>query len=54
MMFFALNKAKNGPKRPYNSPKRAKMHKKKAKNRVLGPKKKVFFLSGIGGYPPPP
>ena len=30
-----------------------KMHKK-AKNRVFGPKKKVFFLSGIGGYPPPP
>ena len=31
-----------------------KMHKKKAKNRVFGPKKKVFFLSGIGGYPLPP
>ena len=31
-----------------------KMHKKKAKNRVFGPKKKVFFLSGIGGYPHPP
>ena len=30
-----------------------KMQKKKAKNRVFGPKKKVFFLSGIGGYPPP-
>ena len=30
-----------------------KMHKKKAKNRVFGPKKKVFFLSGIGGVPPP-
>ena len=30
-----------------------KMHKKKAKNRVFGPKKKVFFLSGIWGYPPP-
>ena len=30
-----------------------KMHKKKAKNRVFGPKKKVFFLSGKGGYPPP-
>ena len=30
-----------------------KMHKKKAKNRVFGPKKKVFFLSGIRGYPPP-
>ena len=23
MMFFVLNKVKNGPKRPYNSPKRA-------------------------------
>ena len=31
-----------------------KMHKKKAKNRVFGSKKKVFFLSGIGGYTPPP
>ena len=31
-----------------------KMHKKKAKNRVFGPKKKVFFLSGIGGTPTPP
>ena len=30
-----------------------KMHKKKGKNRVFGPKKKVFFLSGIGGTPPP-
>ena len=30
-----------------------KMYEKKAKNRVFGPKKKVFFLSGIGGYPPP-
>ena len=30
-----------------------KVYKKKAKNRVFGPKKKVFFLSGIGGYPPP-
>ena len=29
-----------------------KMHKK-GKNRVFGPKKKVFFLSGKGGYPPP-
>ena len=26
---------------------------KKARNRVFGPKKKVFFLSGKGGYPPP-
>ena len=24
-----------------------KVHKKKAKNRVFGPKKKVFFLGGI-------
>ena len=24
MMFFSLNKVKNGPKRPYNGPKRAK------------------------------
>ena len=52
MMFFSLNKVKNGPKRPYNVPKRAKNALKKAKNRVFGPKKKVFFLSGIGGTPP--
>ena len=30
-----------------------KMHKKKARNTVFGPKKKVFFLSGKGGPPPP-
>ena len=54
MMFFSLNKVKNGPKRPYNGPKRAKNALKKAKNRVFGPKKKVFILSGIGGYPPLP
>ena len=24
MMFFSLNKVKNGPKRPYNGPKRVK------------------------------
>merc|ERR1712173_394243 len=54
MMFFSLNKVKNGPKRPYNGPKRAKNAYKRAKNRVFGPKKKVFFLSGIGGDPPPP
>ena len=42
MMFFALNKVKNGPKRPYNSPKRVKNALKKAKNRVFGPKKPAF------------
>ena len=31
-----------------------KMIKKKAKNRVFGEKKKVFFLSGIRGDPPLP
>ena len=33
-----------------------KMHEKKAKNKVFGPKNLLFsgiFLSGIGGYPPP-
>ena len=30
-----------------------KMHKKKAKNRVFGPKKKVFSLAELGGTPPP-
>ena len=43
-----------GQKWPYNGPKRAKNALKKAKNRVFGPKKKVFFLSGIAGYPLPP
>ena len=76
-MFSALNKVKNGPKRPYNGPKGLKMHKKKAKKKFLDlkrrffslaelggtptppltekqcEKKKVFFLNGIGGYPPP-
>ena len=36
---FGLNKVKNGPKRPYDRPKRAKNVWKKAKNRVFGPKK---------------
>ena len=78
MMFFSLNKVKNGPKKPYNGPKRAKMHKKRQKIEFLDlnrrffslaelggtpplpltenhcEKKKVFFLSGKGGYPPPP
>ena len=30
-----------------------KMHKKKAKNTVFGPKKKVFSLAELGGIPPP-
>ena len=42
MMFFALNKVKNGPKRPYNSPIRANDASKKAKNRVFGPKIPAF------------
>ena len=43
MMFFSLNKVKNGPNRPYIGPKRAKNALKKAKNRVFGPKKKDEF-----------
>ena len=35
MMFFSLNKVKNGPKRPYNGPKRAKIS-------VFWPKIAVF------------
>ena len=34
-----------------------KMHEKKAKNRVFAPKKPALsgiFLSGVGGYSPPP
>ena len=42
MMFFSLNKVKNGPKRPCHIPKGLKMHEKKAKNRVFGPKKPAF------------
>ena len=42
MMFFSLNKVKNGPKRPYNGPKRARNARKKAKNRVFGPTKPAF------------
>ena len=32
---FALNKVKNGPKRPYNSPKGLKMHEKGKKIEFL-------------------
>ena len=57
MMFFALNKVKNGPKRPYNGPKRAKNAlKKRQKIEFFDLKKMLFsgiFLSGIGGCPPP-
>ena len=44
MMFFVLNKVKNGPKRPYYRPKRAKNVKnvKRQKNGVLGPKIPAF------------
>ena len=31
LMFFAINKVENGPKRPYNRPKRAKMYEKRQK-----------------------
>ena len=50
MMFFALNKVKNGPKRPYNGPKRAKNAWEKAKIEFLDLKNLLFggiFLSGI-------
>ena len=42
MMFFSLNKVKNGPKRPYNEPKRAKNIWKRANIRVFGPKILAF------------
>ena len=42
MMFFALNKAKNGPKGHIIVQKGLKMHEKRAKNRVFGPKKTAF------------
>ena len=67
MFFFALNKAKNGPKRPYNSKKkRLKMHEKRQTKREFLDLKNLLFsgiflngqslcskmLSGKGGYPP--
>ena len=43
MFFFALNKAKNGPKRPYNSKKkRLKMHEKRQKIELLDLKKPAY------------
>ena len=39
---FVLNEVKNGPKRPYNTPKRAKNVWEKAKNGVFGPKMPAF------------
>ena len=49
---FVLNKVKNGPKRPYNEPKRAKNIWKGQTLEFLGLKYLLFnekFLSGIGG-----
>ena len=45
MMFFSLNKVKNGPKRPYNGPKRAKNALKRQKIEFLDLKNLLF--SGI-------
>ena len=53
MMFFSLNKVKNGPNRPYNGPKRAKMHKKGQKIEFLDLKRRFFSLAELGGTPPP-
>ena len=39
---FVLNRVKNGQKRPYNRPKRAKNVVKKGQNRGFGPKIPVF------------
>ena len=53
MMFFSLNKVKNGPKRSYNGPNRAKNALKRQKIEFLDLKNLLFggiFLSGIGGY----
>ena len=37
---------------PKNGPKRAKTAYERAKNRVFGLEKKVFFLTQLGGNPP--
>ena len=53
MIFFALNYVKNGPKGPYNGPKRAKNAWKRQKIEFSNLKYLLFsgmFLSGIGGY----
>ena len=42
MMFWLLDKDENGPKRPYDRPKRAKMYEKKAKIEFLDLKKPAF------------
>ena len=50
MMF--LYKVKNGPKRLYNRPKRAKNLCTEAKNRAFGPKIPAeFALAELGGTP---
>ena len=57
MMFFSLNKVKNGPKGHIMVQKGLKMHKKRQEIEFLDlkkGKKEDFFLSGIGGYPPSP
>ena len=53
MMFFSLNKVKNGPKRPYNGQKGLKMHKKGQKIEFLDLKRGFFSLAELGGTPPP-
>ena len=47
MMFFSLNKVKNGPKR-------LKMHKKRQKIEFLDLKRRFFSLAELGGTPPAP
>ena len=57
MMFFALNKVKNGPTGHVIVQKGLKMHEKRQKIEFLDLKNLLFsgiFLSGIGGFPPPP
>ena len=52
MMFFALNKVKNGPKRYIIDQKGLKMYEKRQKMEFSD--LKYLLFSGIGGYPPPP
>ena len=57
MMFFALNKVENGPKGHIIDQKGLKMHEKGQKLEFSNLKYLLFsgfFLSGMGGYPPPP
>ena len=54
---FVLNKVKNGPKRPYNTPNGLKMYERRQKVEFLDLKNCFlgkFSLAELGGTPLPP